>query len=164
MSTSIAHFANSAVYWPSTMNFTKRACKSQMRNAQYEPYINEIAIRRREERHPPSLVGYPARQAASHCIQMIREHSGRRPRKTREAPRSPIRSTVFAIGDRDSLKFNTGGSLYLYIQRDKPGADKESNWLPAPKSGVLGLTMRLYAANPQVADGRWNAPPRKKVN
>jgi hypothetical protein len=31
-----------------------------------------------------------------------------------------------------NMKKNEDGSLTLYIQKDSPGADKESNWLPAP--------------------------------
>jgi hypothetical protein len=70
----------------------------------------------------------------------------------------------FAIGDRDPLSFNGDGSLNLYIQNDNPGSDKETNWLPAPKSGRLGLTLRLYAPRPQVANGSWNPPTIKRAN
>jgi len=68
----------------------------------------------------------------------------------------------FAIGDRDPLKYNADGSLDIIMQNASPGADKESNWLPAPK-GPLGITMRLYAPKPEVADGRWVPPAIKRV-
>jgi hypothetical protein len=41
-------------------------------------------------------------------------------------------------------------------------ADKEANWLPAPK-GPLGVTMRLYAPKANALDGRWNPPAVKKA-
>jgi len=69
----------------------------------------------------------------------------------------------FAIGDRDALKYNEDGSLDIYIQHETPGKDWESNWLPAPATGGLGLTMRLYAPKTQVLDGRWNPPVVKKL-
>jgi hypothetical protein len=68
----------------------------------------------------------------------------------------------FAIGDRDALKYNGDGSVDIYLQHESPGKDKEGNWLPAPKSGVLGVTMRLYAPKAQVLNGRWNPPALKR--
>jgi hypothetical protein len=41
------------------------------------------------------------------------------------------------------MKKNADGSLTLYIQKDSPGAEKESNWLPAP-NGPIYLVMRFY--------------------
>lgn len=69
----------------------------------------------------------------------------------------------YAIGDRDELKFNSAGSLDLYIQPESPGKDKESNWLPTAKSGALGMTMRLYAPRPAALSGEWNPPAVKHV-
>jgi hypothetical protein len=68
----------------------------------------------------------------------------------------------FAIGDRDKLQYNADGSLDIYIQNESPGADKESNWLPAP-AGPLGVTMRLYAPREAALTGEWVPPPVKKV-
>jgi hypothetical protein len=63
----------------------------------------------------------------------------------------------FAIGDRDHLTFNQDGSLDIYIQHTNPGADGQSNWLPAP-TGPLGITMRLYAPKPEALNGGWSPP------
>jgi len=68
----------------------------------------------------------------------------------------------FAIGDRDALKYNADGSVDIYLQHESPGKEKEGNWLPAPRSGVLGVTMRLYAPKPQILDGRWNPPALRR--
>lgn len=69
----------------------------------------------------------------------------------------------YAIGDRDKLSFNSDGSLDVYVQRDSPGAGKESNWLPAPKSGSFTMNMRLYWPKTEVLDGSWSPPPVKRV-
>ena len=53
----------------------------------------------------------------------------------------------------------------LYIQNESPGADKESNWLPAPKDKFI-LMMRLYwpeETSPSILDGSWVIPPVKVV-
>ena len=69
----------------------------------------------------------------------------------------------YAIGDRDPLKFNKDGSLDIYIQPNSPGKDKESNWLPSPKSGEMNMTMRLYAPKTEALDGRWNPPAIRRI-
>ncbi|CAN5559368.1 DUF1254 domain-containing protein [soil metagenome] len=68
----------------------------------------------------------------------------------------------FAIGDRDALTYNGDGSLDLYLQHNHPGADRVSNWLPAPL-GPLGVTMRLYAPHQSVLDGSWVPPVIRKA-
>jgi hypothetical protein len=67
----------------------------------------------------------------------------------------------YAIGDRDKLAFNPDGSLDLYIQRESPGKEKESNWLPAPAGGPFSMNLRLYWPKLDVLDGSW-APPGVK--
>jgi hypothetical protein len=62
-----------------------------------------------------------------------------------------------------SLKRDTDGGITLYAQTASPGADKESNWLPAPK-GPLFTVMRLYWPKPAALNGKWTAPPLQRVN
>jgi len=69
----------------------------------------------------------------------------------------------FAIGDRDKLKFNDDGSLGLFIQRESPGKNKESNWLPAPKSGAFTMNLRLYWPKAEALNGIWSPPGVKQV-
>jgi len=61
------------------------------------------------------------------------------------------------------MKKNADGSLTLHIQNDSPGADLESNWLPAP-NGPIYVVMRLYwpkTEAPSVlppGNGTWQPP------
>jgi len=64
----------------------------------------------------------------------------------------------FAVSSWMPFHFNGDGSLDLYFQNQSPGADKEANWLPAPK-GPFNLTMRLYAPESAALTGKWNPPP-----
>jgi len=67
-----------------------------------------------------------------------------------------------------NMKKNEDGSLTLYIQKGSPGADKESNWLPAP-NGPIYLVMRLYSPKPEPpsilppGSGTWQPPAIQKA-
>lgn len=56
------------------------------------------------------------------------------------------------------LKRDQDGGLTLYIQKDSPGKDKVSNWLPAP-DGPFYAIMRLYLPRPEAISGQWRQPP-----
>ena len=71
----------------------------------------------------------------------------------------------YSISARQNLKANADGSVDLHIQNQSPGADKESNWLPAP-TGKFVLMMRLYWPSekpPSIIDGTWKPPAAKKI-
>jgi hypothetical protein len=69
----------------------------------------------------------------------------------------------YAVGDRSNMKFGDDGSLTIYIQKDNPGKEKESNWLPAPEQGGFKMALRLYAPKKNVIDGSWIPPGVQKV-
>jgi len=68
----------------------------------------------------------------------------------------------YAIGNRNSLKYNADGSLDIYFQNASPDIDKENNWLPAPP-GPFKLCLRLYWPKDEILTGKWIPPPVKKI-
>lgn len=70
----------------------------------------------------------------------------------------------YSLGTKNkNLKYNPDGSLTLYVQAESPGADKETNWIPAPK-GDFSLYQRTYWPKPEVIEGRWTPPAAEKTN
>ncbi len=57
-----------------------------------------------------------------------------------------------------NLKRDADGGVTLHIQHESPGAEMDSNWLPAP-AGPFFLIMRLYQPKPEALDGSWKQPP-----
>jgi hypothetical protein len=71
----------------------------------------------------------------------------------------------YSLGTKNkALKYNSDGSLTLYVQTSSPGKDKESNWLPAPRDGDFSLYVRAYWPKTAVTDGSWTPPAVQKVN
>lgn len=72
----------------------------------------------------------------------------------------------YTLSSRSALKANADGSTDLYIQKDSPGPDKESNWLPAPPGRFI-LMMRLYwpkETDPSIIKGTWKPQAVKPVS
>jgi hypothetical protein len=88
--------------------------------------------------------------------------------KTQLLVKNPLNRFLINSPMEPKMKKNADGSLTLYIQKDSPGKDKESNWLPAP-NGPIYLVMRLY--NPKTeppsilppGEGTWKPPGIVKV-
>jgi hypothetical protein len=82
--------------------------------------------------------------------------------------KNPINRYLINSPMLPNMKKNADGSLTLYIQKDSPGADKESNWLPAPNDTIY-LVMRLYWPKTEppsilpAGEGTWKPPGIVKV-
>jgi hypothetical protein len=88
--------------------------------------------------------------------------------KTQFLIKNPINRYLINSPMLPNMKKNADGSLTLYIQKDSPGKDKESNWLPAPND-LIYLVMRLYwpkTEPPSIlppGEGTWKPPGIVKV-
>ena len=74
---------------------------------------------------------------------------------------NPINRYVISSATK-GLKYADDGSLTVTLQHESPGADKESNWLPAP-DGPFSLQARLYWPNPEALDPLYAPPPVRKA-
>lgn len=64
----------------------------------------------------------------------------------------------YSLGTKNkTLKYGDDGSLTLYAGTKSPGADKESNWLPAPE-GEFSIYIRAYWGQEGVTGGTWIPP------
>ena len=88
--------------------------------------------------------------------------------KTQFLIKNPIDRYLINSPMLPGMKTNADGSMTLYIQKDSPGADKESNWLPAP-DGPIYLVMRLYWPKTEApsilpaGEGAWKPPAIAKA-
>jgi hypothetical protein len=89
--------------------------------------------------------------------------------KTQFLIKNPINRYLINSPMLPGMKKNADGSLTLYIQKDSPAADKQSNWLPAPND-LIYLVMRLYwpkATPPSIlppGEGTWQPPGIVQAN
>jgi hypothetical protein len=87
--------------------------------------------------------------------------------KTQLLIENPINRYLINSPMLSGMKTDADGSLTLYIQNKSPGADKESNWLPAPNEDMY-LVMRLYwpkVEPPSIlppGSGTWQPPALKQ--
>ena len=87
--------------------------------------------------------------------------------KTQLLIENPIDRYLINSPMLSGMKTDADGSLTLYIQNKSPGADKESNWLPAPNEDMY-LVMRLYwpkVEPPSIlppGSGTWQPPALKQ--
>ncbi len=83
--------------------------------------------------------------------------------KTQLLVANPINRYLVNSPMLPKLKKGQDGSLTIYIQKDSPGPDKESNWLPAP-NGPIYVVMRLYWPKDDALQGTWKPPALQRVH
>jgi len=76
---------------------------------------------------------------------------------------NPINRYLLNSPMMEQFKFDKDGSLTFYVQKESPGKDIESNWLPAP-DGPFYAVMRLYGPQKEALEGKWTPPALQKTN
>ena len=75
---------------------------------------------------------------------------------------NPINRYLLNSTMLSQFKMDDDGGQTLYVQNESPGKDKEANWLPSPK-GPFWVVLRLYVPKPEALEGKWIAPPMKRL-
>jgi hypothetical protein len=83
--------------------------------------------------------------------------------KTQLLVENPLNRYLLNSSMMDDFVFNKDGSLTLYVQKESPGKELESNWLPAP-DGPFYAVMRLYGPKKEAIEGKWVNPALIKVD
>ena len=89
--------------------------------------------------------------------------------KTQLLIKNPIDRYLVNSPMLPKMKKSKDGSLTIYVQKDSPGKDKESNWLPAP-DGPIYMVMRLYWPKTEApsilppGEGSWLPPAVVQVD
>ena len=76
---------------------------------------------------------------------------------------NPINRYLLNSPMMEQFVFAKDGSLTLYVQKESPGKDLESNWLPAP-DGPFYAVLRLYGPQKEALEGKWTPPALQKTN
>ena len=82
--------------------------------------------------------------------------------KTQLLVENPINRYLINSPMLPDLKTHDDGSLTLYIQKDSPGEEKESNWLPA-SDGPIYVVIRVYWPMEEALNGKWKPPAVQRV-
>jgi hypothetical protein len=138
----------------------------------YVAYMGLGALAREDAVYPTAFVDSTgAALDGSNKYVMHFEKDGVPPSKVKVWSVSPYRGNFYVRNSLNRygilsgmpLKYNADGSLDIYMQKDSPGADKESNWLPIPPSGMFNLTVRSYQPGEALLDGSYKLPPVTRV-
>lgn len=82
--------------------------------------------------------------------------------KTQLLVANPLDKYLVNSTSTDVFVKNPDGSTTIYIQKESPGKNLESNWLPAP-DGPFYCVMRLYGPEEAVLQGEWKNPAMNKT-
>lgn len=83
--------------------------------------------------------------------------------KTQLLVENPLNRYLLNSPMMDDFVFGEDGSLTLYIQKDSPGKELETNWLPTP-DGPFYAVLRLYGPEDVALTGEWVNPRMVKLN